>query len=200
MFISFEGIDGCGKGTQIELLKKYFANNNIKSIFVNDPGTTVAGSKLREILLDKTIQLDPEVELILYNACRIQLEREVIIPALDEGLVVVSDRYSDSTYAYQHGGRCISMELLECKSDLEPQITFFLDIDVETSERRRNERNTGDNDRFETLDKDFYSRVRSAYQTLARRHPERIITIDGTKSIDEIHDIIVKTLKERFAI
>lgn len=200
MFISFEGIDGCGKGTQIELLKKYFANNNIKSIFVNDPGTTVAGNKLREILLDKTIQLDPEVELILYNACRIQLEREVIIPALDEGLVVVSDRYSDSTYAYQHGGRCISMELLECKSDLEPQITFFLDIDVETSERRRNARNTGDNDRFETLDKDFYSRVRSAYQTLARRHPERIITIDGTKSIDEIHDNIVKTLKERFAI
>ena len=171
-----------------------------KSIFVNQPGTTVAGNKLREILIDETIQLDPEVELILYNACRIQLEREVIIPALDEGLVVVSDRYSDSAYAYQHGGRCISMELFECKSDLEPQITFFLDIDVEVSERRRNARNTGDNDRFETLDKDFYSRVRSAYQTLARRHPERIITIDGTKSIDEIHDIIVKTLKERFAV
>ena len=202
MFITLEGSEGAGKSTLIGHLKKYFLGNNIEFIFTKEPGATEEGAELRKILLDKTIELDPISETFLLLADRLEHVRKIINPALEENKNVLSDRYLDSTYAYQGAGRKISRDELD-KFILplnfpKPDLTIYLDLPVEEGLKRAKGRNKLD--RFEEEEIDFFKRIRNSYLNLAREDSDRIYTIDSTNSEPEVFklakDCIEKKLNE----
>lgn len=197
MFISLEGIDFCGKTTQVELLDKYFKSKGKEVLIIREPGGTLISEKIRDVLLDKSNHsMFYETELFLFSASRAQLVREKIKPSLSNGIYVISDRFHDSSTAYQGYGRGIDIDLIKCIhklaiDDVVPDLTFYLDIPIEVFEERKKLKQGSDHDRIEVSESSFYSDVRKGYLELCRSE-RRIRLIDGTLSIDKIHELIVK--------
>lgn len=201
-FITFEGIDGCGKSTQCEMLKDYLKERGVDFIFVREPGGTVIGERIREILLDKkNSQMTSRTELLLFEAARAQITDEVIKPALEEGKIVLCDRFFDSSSAYQGMARGMGMEFVSdlnmaATGGLKPDITFFFDISAEEALERRCKRGEA-SDRIELAGLKFQEDVRAGYLELAKSSEGRIITIDATKGIEEIFEVVKGSLEGR---
>jgi len=200
MFISFEGIDFSGKSTQIELLKDYLVDHNKKVEILREPGGTEISEKIRRILLDnKNEELVAEAELFLFSASRAQLVREKIRPYLEQGIYVISDRFHDSSTAYQGYGRGIPLEVVNQIHQLAigetfPDLTFFIDIPVGIANERRKKKSKVKLDRIETADTEFYNRVRSGYLEIARKE-ERFKVINGTQTIETTQNQIISELE-----
>ncbi len=199
MFISFEGIDFCGKSTQVELLKKYLLEKNKKVEIIREPGGTEISEKVREILLDKKhYHMFMEAEIFLFSASRAQLVREKIRPCLEKGIYVISDRFHDSTTAYQGFGRGIELETVKHINNLAigntiPDLTFMIDIPVEVAEQRKTQKHNKELDRIEISDSGFYNRVRQGYLNLAEKE-KRFRIIDGTLSKEEVHSKVLNEI------
>ncbi len=200
MFISFEGIDFSGKSTQIELLKDYLVEHNKKVEILREPGGTEISEKVRRILLDnKNEKMFAEAELLLFSASRAQLVREKIRPYLQKGIYVISDRFHDSSTAYQGYGRGIPIEVVMKVHDLAigetiPDLTLFVDIPVGIANERKKKKSKVKLDRIELADIEFYNRVRSGYLEIARQE-ERFKVIDGTQTIETIQNQIKSELE-----
>ena len=198
-FITFEGIDGCGKSTQAKLLLEYMNKSGVETILVREPGGTNISESIREILLhSSSTQMGDRTESLLMTASRAQLTQEVIIPNMDQGKFVIADRYSDSTLAYQGGGRNLDIEwLIELNNyatfTLLPDITFFVDIRSEEALRRLD----SNKDRIEGEGIEFQARVRKTYHELAERFNDRYIILDGYGEIDDIHQKVLNEMIRR---
>jgi dTMP kinase len=182
LFIVFEGIDGAGKSTQARLLSKHLQDAGLGVLAVKEPGGTMAGDQLRELLLSAESRLEPLTELMLYEASRCQLVQEVIRPALARGQTVISERYALSSLAYQGYGRGLPLELIsrlndEATGGLEPDLTLWIDLPPELGLTRKR----GTPDRIERSGLDFYRRIRAGYEALAQGNP-KIIRLDGEQS------------------
>lgn len=199
-FISFEGIDGAGKTSHVLWLKTYLELTGHTVITTREPGGTPLGEKLRALLLAD--DMDDDTELLLMFASRKQLLAEVIQPALLRGDIVISDRFHDSSYAFQGGGRHLSYqriaELDGWVGGIRPTLTLYFDIDVETANARLS--TTRELDRFESEKQQFHRDVRAMYLRRAKEEPSRIRVIDGTQSIETIRTEIVSILKNYAAI
>lgn len=199
-FITFEGIDGCGKSTQIKLLSDYLTEKKIKYILTREPGGTKISEKTRELILDiKNESMHPETELLLYLAARAQHVKELIQPSLDKGLLVLSDRFSDATFAYQGCQNMTDMTMLRtinnfATSGLEPSLTILLDISSADSFNRRKKRGIAD-DRMEAKGNIFLENVREYYLKLSKENQGRFLVIDANLSINEIFAKIKKRLE-----
>jgi dTMP kinase len=201
MFITFEGLDFCGKSTQVQLLEKYLLENDKKVKIIREPGGTPISEKIRNILLDKkNSEMSIETELILFSGSRSQLVNQVILPALKDNFYVISDRFHDSSIAYQSFGRKISLGFVEelqrfVIGKAVPDITFFLDIPIDEVIKRKSKVKQVELDRIELSKMDFYERVRKGYIYLSEKE-KRFRTISGQLSIPEIHDIIITEIKK----
>ncbi len=201
MFITFEGLDFCGKSTQVKLLEKYFKSENKTVKIIREPGGTKISEKVREILLDRNnFEMSDETELLLFTASRIQLVKEVIIPNVRKNNVVISDRFHHSSIAYQGFGRGIDLEFVEnlqafAIKEARPDVTFFLDIPVETVVERKAKVENSELDRIEISQTNFYEKVRDGYYYLLNKD-KYIVKIDGTLPVEEIHKIIIDKIKE----
>lgn len=195
IFISFEGIEGSGKTKQSRLLYEYLRKSGYKVILTGEPGGTQIGLKIRDLLLSvENRKMTPVSELLLYNASRAQHIKEVILPALKKGFIVITDRFIDSTKAYQGYGRGIDLKLIEflekiVTEDVRPDLTLLLDLDVKIGLKRN--RGINKTDRLELEDIKFHKRVREGYLKIAAKELERIKLIDATDSIEEIHRKII---------
>ncbi len=194
VFITFEGIDGCGKSTQFEKVRDYFQEQGRDFIVVREPGGTTVGEKIREILLDKkNDSMTSLAELLLYEAARAQITEEVIGPALKAGTSVLCDRFFDSTSAYQGYARGLGSELTDtlnkiATAGITPDITFLLDLDTETAYNRRHNRGEAE-DRLEALGNSFQDKVRAGYLECAKKD-DRIKVIDAKGTPDQIFEEI----------
>lgn len=201
MFITFEGIEGSGKSTQRDQLTQYLQQRGVSFIETREPGGTLLGVRLRQILLEETTPIAAhQTELFLFAADRIEHIHQVIQPALDRNEWVICDRYIDSTYAYQHGGRQHSKDnvinIIRMTEAIEPDITFFLDVSVEEGLKRATSR--GKLDRFEREPIDFHHRIRDAYLARCREYPHRMVRIDAeSRSIGAIFHDVLDTIKQR---
>ena len=209
-FITFEGLDGSGKTTQIRKLAAWLERRGHATIVTRQPGGTPTGDHIREILLDtRNAGLAPTAEMALMFADRAQAIHEVIQPALAEGKIVLCDRFTDSSEAYQGGGRelgseaILAMHRLVCE-DLQPDLTVLLlpsfDASLARARRRntRDEKRTGKNEgRFEAEQDAFFRRVWEKYREIARRETDRVVLIEGDLGIDEVHEQIVEIVSER---
>lgn len=201
LFITFEGIDGCGKSTQIGLLTDWLEKRKADFVLVREPGGTPVGEKIRTILLDKENDgMSTVAELLLFEAARAQIVSERIRPALCEGRYVICDRFFDSTYAYQGVARNLGTDLVNglnrmAAGGLEPDLTFFLDISVDESFKRRRSRAIED-DRIELLGRDFQNKVRGGYLEAAKAS-QRIKTVDASGTPEVIFNIIKGYITER---
>jgi dTMP kinase len=202
-FVSFEGIEGCGKTTQIALLSDVLARRSIAHTVTREPGGTAVGEGIRKILLhSETIHLTAAAELLLFYASRSQNILEKIEPSLDRGEMVICDRFYHASMAYQGYGRGIPIDFIERLTDLvcgnrRPEVTILLDIDPEiglTRARSRNSHRSEDEGRFEMEEIPFYTRVRNGYLELARREPGRIKVISANRSIEDIHRDVLAAL------
>jgi dTMP kinase len=196
ILITFEGCDGGGKTTQLRLLAERFKQTKRTFLTLREPGGTDIGETVRSILLQKKhSSLCSEAELLLFEAARAQLVHEVIRPALNEGKVVLCDRFMDSTTAYQGAGRHLSLKAINVMNafatgDVRPNMTFLLDVPPGVSRQRVLQRTFSDLDRMEGEELSFYERVREGYLCLAATHPERIVVIDACRDKQEIADFI----------
>ena len=199
MFITFEGIDFCGKSTQVKLLKDYLIEQKKEVYLIREPGGTEISEKIREILLDKKNNaMVMETEIFLFSASRAQLVREVIRPYLQKGYYVISDRFHDSSTAYQGFGRGLSVDAILnihnlAIGDTIPDITFFIDIPNEVALERKQNVAHSELDRIEVSDNNFYERVREGYLYLAKKE-KRFRIIDGTQNINQINEQIIKEI------
>lgn len=200
IFISFEGIEGAGKSTQVKLLYGYLRNKGADVILTEEPGGTQIGVKIRTVLLSvEHKEMSHLTELLLYNASRAQHIQEVIMPALNRGALVITDRFADSTFAYQGYGRGLDLHLIDsldlmATGRLRPDITLLLDLDVKTGLQRN--RGMNKTDRLELEDISFHERVRNGYHMLAAREPERIKLINALDSIEDINTGIVSIITD----
>ncbi|MEO8232604.1 MAG: dTMP kinase [Ignavibacteriota bacterium] len=200
MFITFEGIDFCGKSTQVKLLKDYLIEQKKEVYLIREPGGTEISEKIRAILLDKKNNvMVMETEIFLFSASRAQLVREVIRPYLQKGYYVISDRFHDSSTAYQGFGRGLSVDAILnihnlAIGDTIPDITFFIDIPNSVAIERKQNVAHSELDRIEVSDNNFYERVRDGYLYLAKKE-KRFRIIDGTQNINQINEQIIKEIK-----
>jgi len=201
MFITFEGIDFCGKSTQVKLLQEFLVKRGDAVKIIREPGGTEISEKIRTILLDrKHLNLATETEIFLFSASRAQLVREVIQPYLEKNYYVLSDRFHDSTTAYQGFGREIPLASVEQINNLVigktiPDITFFIDIPTEEAEKRKQQNASVELDRIEISKIDFYERVRKGYFYLAEKE-RRIKVINGLQNITTIHHEIIAEVEK----
>ena len=187
-FITIEGIDGAGKSTQTANLLKFLKDKGIDVVHTREPGGTPPGEKIREMLLSD--EMGATAETLLFFAARAEHVEKVIQPALDAGRWVVSDRFTDATYAYQAGGKGFSGEKIEALEhwtlgNFEPDLTILFDIAPEKAAERLRAR-AGNEDRFERMGVDFFIRVRNAYLLRARNSPSRFLIVDAEQSPDEV--------------
>lgn len=193
MLISFEGIDGSGKSTQIQLLKEYLLGKGHLVQVFREPGGTAVSEQIRELLLHPDSEINPVAEMLLFSSARAQLIAEQVLPALEKGEVVILDRFYDSTTAYQGFGRAtISLDYIKvinkvASHERAPDLTFYLRLSLEESLRRRAHLQK---DRMEQSGRDFFEKVITGYDELARTE-QRVITIDASEEIDQIHKEIV---------
>ena len=195
LFITFEGCDGCGKTTQLELLAKFLEEKNYNVIVTREPGAKGLGTKLREILLNYDGEVSSNCESFLFLADRAQHIDTLIKPAIQEGKIILCDRHIDSTVAYQGFGRGINLEQINylnnlATSGLKPDLTLLFDVDTETSMQR-----VGKNkDRMESAGIEFQEKVRQGYLTIAKSEPKRIKVFDSRKSIEQLHQEVLNTI------
>ena len=202
-FISFEGTDGAGKSTQIKLLADRFEQKGFEVTVLREPGGTAIGEKIRNILIDKeNAEMTAVTEALLYAAARAQLVRQVIMPALNNGDVVICDRFLDSSLVYQGTGRNLGQDVVEninayAIEGLRPDITFFLKLDPEKGMKRKNEQ--AELDRIEAEGVMFQKRIYSAYLNLAKKNKDRIKVISADRSVEDIHEDIVREIETVFS-
>lgn len=202
IFITMEGPDGSGKTTQIELLKKYLESRGYDIVIAREPGGTAIGEVIREVILNpEHKEMSHMTELLLYAAARAQLVNQVIKPALLEGKAVICDRFVESSAVYQGIGRGLGVDTVYevnnfALGDVKPKLTIFMDLDAEQGIKRKKKQ--AELDRMELEDLSFHKRVVEGYRKLATLYPERIVPIDATLSIEEIHTRIVEEVKKRF--
>lgn len=195
LLITFEGIDGSGKSTQAKLLDEHLQAKGYSTLLVREPGGTELSEQVRSILLEPNVNVHPMAELLLFSAARAQLVAERIRPALEEGRVVICDRFYDSTTAYQGAGRGVAdpgwLESLHRRvtGGLTPDRTYLVDVDFETARNRR-ENGTKRGDRMEAEDQFFYERVADAYAALASEQADRFVRLDGNRTIEGLHSSI----------
>ena len=202
MFITLEGTEGVGKSTLISSLKKYFTEKEIDFIFTKEPGGTREGNEIRNILLDRSMKLEPYAETLLLLADRVQHVKKIIKPALEKNKNIFSDRYIDSTYAYQGAGRGISQDDLDNFINVLnfpiPDLTIFLDLSITEGIKRVKKR--GEVDRFEEEEVSFFEKIRQFYLETAKKNSKRFFVIDASQSMDEVFNIardkIINTLNE----
>lgn len=204
MLISFEGLDGSGKTTQIRRTSRWLEERGYDVLVRREPGGTELGEAIRDILLDhRWTGMTPRTEFLLYSASRAQLVEEAIKPHLERPrAIVILDRYDDSSTAYQGGGRELGIETVEIISKfvtdlMVPAVTFFLDLDWPTCVQRRRAAGSAD-DRLESSAREFFERVRAAYLELYERHPHRIVRIDAARSEDDVFDTVRRELTARW--
>ena len=215
-FITIEGLDGCGKSTQLDKLAGVLRADGLDVVLTREPGGTPTGEKIRNLILDShTSALSPWAELALMFAARAQHIDEVILPALEAGKFVLCDRFTDSTEAYQGGGRklgsgpVLEMHRIVCRN-LQPDLTILMLTDVAYSVARARRRNlarvpsmaavdepAGDENRFEQESRAFFERVASAYETIARREPQRVLAVDARRALEIVHQEIVAAVRQR---
>jgi dTMP kinase len=200
-FITFEGIDGCGKSTQLRLLASFLRMRGLEVITTREPGGTPLGKLIRTVVLDPEGEVDPLAELLLFAADRAQHVRTLLRPAISSGSIVLSDRYADATAAYQGSGRKFTSEtiakVIEIATEgLKPDLTLIFDSPVAECLARTRRRTDGENktDRLDAEDAAFHARVREAYLKLASEEPERIRIIDATGSVNETHERVVEVV------
>jgi dTMP kinase len=202
-FITFEGSEGSGKSTQVQRLAERLERSGVPRLVTREPGGTAIGESIRELLqfAPHSSGMTPETELLLFEASRSQLVREIIKPALERGMCVIADRFFDSTTVYQGAARKLDREMVErlnavAVGDCIPDVTFVLDIDAANAKSRMQKPRRPD--RMEQEPAEFYERVRQAYRDLAAREPNRIILIDGSRDAEEVESEIWKALSSRF--
>ena len=198
--ITFEGIDGSGKSTQIKLLNEWFESLNIDTINIREPGGNDVSELIRSILLDKNNRIDSFSETLLFLASRSQLTDTMIIPAIQKDKFIICDRFIDSTVVYQGYGRGLDIDLINkinmvAIQNILPALTIYIDIDVDVSISRRSD---DDNDRMESGGKDFLSKVRKGYQELVNLYPDRIKMINGDNNINNIQKEIISIIREKY--
>lgn len=196
LFITFEGVEGSGKTTQAKALAEWFEENGFPCLLVRDPGTTLIGEKIRDLLLNPEDSIHPKCEVLLFLAARSQLVYEKILPALMNRKVVISDRFYDSTYAYQVYARNLPARLIAifnrfASAGLKPDLTFLFDIDIPESQARGKCA-----DRMEKESPSYHNNVRDGYLRLARRAKKRIKVLDGKKTVDELKKEIIAHVKD----
>ena len=212
-FITFEGIDGSGKSTQLRLLNNFLRARGCNALVTREPGGTTLGLRLREALLDALEEVDPLTELLVFAADRAQHVRRKLLPALESGAVVISDRYADATVAYQGAGRGFPPELISqivqlATGGLKPELTLLFDVSIDESTTRTTRRSSSKNpmarsarDRLDIENADFHARVREAYLRLATAEPERFRVIDTSGPVELTHQrvkqIIVPFLRSK---
>jgi dTMP kinase len=209
-FVTFEGLDGCGKSTQVELLARSLRQQEIPVTVTREPGGTAAGEKIRQLLLDtRTAGLIPMAELALMFAARAQHAEEVILPALAAGQIVLCDRFTDSSEAYQGGGRKLGSKPVHelhraLVANLQPDLTILMDSDVAASvdrARRRNrahsKANVSDENRFERENRAFFTRVHAAYLDIAKREPGRVVVVDARGTPHQTHAKILEIVRRK---
>jgi dTMP kinase len=207
-FITFEGIDGCGKSTQLRMLASVLRMRNLEVVTTREPGGTPLGQKLRYALLEAEGQVDPLAELLLYAADRAQHVRALVRPALASGHIVLSDRYADATVAYQGAGRGFEPRMVAeivalATGGLKPDLTLLFDLPVAEARERASHRtrNGRPGDRLDSEDETFHTRVREAYLRIASDEPERVRLVNASDSIEETHvrvlDIVIPFLENR---
>ena len=201
LFITFEGADGCGKTTQIELLNKYLQAKGFKTLVTREPGAKGLGERLREILLNYDGEVSPNCESFLFLADRAQHVDCVIKPALKDGVIVLCDRHTDSTVAYQGYGRQLDIEQIKKLNEvavngLKPDLTIVFDIDIQTSMQRVG--NT--KDRMESAGIDFFNRVRNGYLAIAKEEPNRVKVINSADAIENIHKQVIELVDKQVNI
>jgi len=203
MFITFEGVEGSGKTTQVDILYEYLVDKGYESVKTREPGGTVFGEALRKSLLQPDIHVFPLSELFLLMAMRAQHVEEVIGPALQEGKIVICDRFTDATYAYQGYGRGIDQGIILtlnrfATKDIQPNLTILLDCSVEEGFKRKVERDFL-MDRFENEELSFHNKVKAAYIKLSMEDPKRFFVVNGNEEVEEvqkkIRDKVEKLLK-----
>ncbi len=197
LFITFEGADGCGKTTQIELVNKYLQEKGYKTLVTREPGAKGLGEKLREILLNYEGEVSPNCESFLFLADRAQHIDCIIKPALKNNTIVLCDRHTDSTIAYQGYGRQLNIQEIKKLNDiavngLKPDLTIVFDIDVETSMQRVGKTK----DRMESAGMEFFNRVRNGYLAIAQEEPKRVKVINSADTIENIHTKVIELVEE----
>ncbi|HHX2509610.1 TPA: dTMP kinase [Neisseria subflava] len=202
-FITLDGIDGAGKSTNLAVMKAWFEKHKLPVLFTREPGGTPAGEALREILLNPATQVSLRTETLLMFAARQQHLETVILPALKNGTHVVSDRFTDATFAYQGGGRGVPLQDIATlehwvQGDFRPDLTLLLDVPLEVSMARISQ--TREKDRFEQEEAEFFNRVREVYLQRANEQPERYAVIDSSQSLDAVKDQIETTLDSHFGL
>lgn len=197
LFITFEGPDGCGKTTQMNLLAQYFEKKGKKVVLTREPGGKGLGEKVREILLNYNGEVSDRCESFLFLADRAQNIDIIVKPAVEQGEIVLCDRHIDSTVAYQGYGRGLDLNEINILNNLatggkKPDLTLVFDVDVETSMKRVGK----EKDRMESAGIDFHNRVRNGYLELAKQEPTRIKVLDATKTIEEIYEKVVEIVEK----
>lgn len=184
IFITFEGSEGCGKSTQSQLIFDDLQQQNRRVRLIREPGGVVISEKIRDILLDKNHgEMNKECETLLYMAARAQVVEDVIIPELQQGTILLCDRFLDSTIAYQGYGCGVNVDIIKtmglfATKGIQPDITFFLDLDTQEGLNRRGR----ERDRIELRSKEYHDKVRYGYQQIAKQDPQRVIMLDGSQS------------------
>jgi len=193
MLITFEGIEGAGKTTQIKLLCDELSRRNLPFISIREPGGTPFSEQIRSILLSDNFSAGDIAEFLLFEASRAELVKDVIIPALSDNKIVICDRFTDSTIAYQGYGRGLPLDIINrinefVTSGVKVTRTYLLDNSLEVMQRRSEIK---EKDRIENEGSEFHRRVRAGFLALAKEHPERILLIDSSREISEVHNIII---------
>jgi dTMP kinase len=205
LFITFEGPDGSGKSTQIELVANHLRQLGYQVYCTREPGGTSIGNQIRDVLHDvNNTEMTARTEILLYSASRAQLVEQTILPHLAQGRIVLCDRYADSTYAYQGYGRELDFDTLRAITDfatqcLKPDLTIYLDLEVEEGLQRKATASTagqGEWNRMDQLELAFHQRVRNGYLEMARAEPERWLVVNAAASVEEINRAICRRLEE----
>ena len=197
-FITFEGSEGCGKSTQSKMLLDYLQKKKLLAKLFREPGGVLISEKIRTILLDKAnTAMNKECETLLYMAARAQLVEEVVIPELKAGTILLCDRFLDSTIAYQGYGCGVDIKAIStigkfATKGIQPDLTFFLDLDTEEGLRRRG----SERDRIELRSLEYHNCVRAGYREIASKDPKRVIVIDGTKSKEDIFHVVKENVEK----
>ena len=200
-FITFEGCDGCGKSTQLRMLSTYLTEKNIPHIFTREPGGGKISEAIREILLSgKNMEMTDECEALLYAASRVQHLSDRVEPALQEGKLVICDRYVDSSLAYQAYARGLGVEFISeingfALKNYRPDVTIFIDLTPEAAFQRKH--GADQNDRLEKAGLAFHKRVYEGYLEVAKKEPDRVACVDGNQTPQEIFSEVIRILKEK---
>ena len=196
LFITFEGADGCGKTTQLNLLKDYLEQKGKEVVVTREPGAKGLGEYIRKILLNYDGVVSDRCESFLFLADRAQNIDVIVNPAIKEGKIVLCDRHTDSTVAYQGYGRGLDLDEIDMLNNLatgnkKPDLTLVFDVDIETSMKRVGQ----EKDRMEKSGNEFFNRVRNGYLAIAKKEPDRVKVVDSTKSIAEVQDEVIKIVE-----